>query len=143
MYVFYSSDVACTMIIDPDMRFSTESLHANLWRGNPWAPMNFPFKYFLMLNSVWLIHIKCYQAARETGALQAAKNKLEKQVEELTWRLQLEKRMRVSFLLPFCCCKVMSNLKMLFITDIAISVFAHSSCHLFCPSSKFSFGDLI
>ncbi|KAG6469013.1 hypothetical protein ZIOFF_073710 [Zingiber officinale] len=34
------------------------------------------------------------QAARETGALQAAKNKLEKQVEELTWRLQLEKRMR-------------------------------------------------
>ncbi|KAF9624147.1 hypothetical protein IFM89_008085 [Coptis chinensis] len=35
-------------------------------------------------------------AARETGALQAAKNKLEKQVEELTWRLQLEKRMRDS-----------------------------------------------
>ncbi|PKA52778.1 hypothetical protein AXF42_Ash001759 [Apostasia shenzhenica] len=35
------------------------------------------------------------QAARETGALQAAKNKLEKQVEELTWRLQLERRMRV------------------------------------------------
>ncbi|KAM1265774.1 hypothetical protein ACFX2J_035417 [Malus domestica] len=34
------------------------------------------------------------QAARETGALQAAKNKLEKQVEELTWRLQLEKRIR-------------------------------------------------
>ncbi|KAF3667539.1 Myosin-9 [Capsicum annuum] len=34
------------------------------------------------------------KAARETGALQAAKNKLEKQVEELTWRLQLEKRMR-------------------------------------------------
>jgi hypothetical protein len=37
----------------------------------------------------------CSQAAKETGALQAAKNKLEKQVEELTWRLQLEKRMRV------------------------------------------------
>ncbi|KAF6168634.1 hypothetical protein GIB67_005246 [Kingdonia uniflora] len=33
-------------------------------------------------------------AAKETGALQAAKNKLEKQVEELTWRLQLEKRLR-------------------------------------------------
>ncbi|CAN1233427.1 XI-E [Linum perenne] len=32
--------------------------------------------------------------ARETGALKEAKNKLEKQVEELTWRLQLEKRMR-------------------------------------------------
>ncbi|CAF2052172.1 BnaA09g50650D [Brassica napus] len=33
-------------------------------------------------------------AAKQTGALQEAKNKLEKQVEELTWRLQLEKRMR-------------------------------------------------
>ncbi|KAE8685054.1 Myosin-11 [Hibiscus syriacus] len=38
---------------------------------------------------------KLKMAARETGALQAAKNKLEKQVEELTWRLQLEKRLRV------------------------------------------------
>ncbi|WOL13269.1 myosin-8-like isoform X2 [Canna indica] len=37
---------------------------------------------------------KLKMAARETGALQAAKNQLEKQVEELTWRLQLEKRMR-------------------------------------------------
>ncbi|CAH2051167.1 unnamed protein product [Thlaspi arvense] len=34
-------------------------------------------------------------AAKETGALQAAKSKLEKQVEDLTWRLQLEKRKRV------------------------------------------------
>ncbi|KAL5572417.1 hypothetical protein UlMin_022014 [Ulmus minor] len=33
-------------------------------------------------------------AARETGALKEAKDKLEKRVEELTWRLQLEKRMR-------------------------------------------------
>ncbi|XVE81493.1 hypothetical protein DITRI_Ditri15bG0068800 [Diplodiscus trichospermus] len=33
-------------------------------------------------------------AAKETGALQEAKSKLEKEVEELTWRLQLEKRMR-------------------------------------------------
>ncbi|XP_039805225.1 myosin-8-like isoform X2 [Panicum virgatum] len=37
---------------------------------------------------------KLKMAAKETGALQAAKNKLEKQVEELTWRLQLEKRIR-------------------------------------------------
>lgn len=37
-----------------------------------------------------------YQAARETGALQEAKNKLEKRVEELTWRLQIEKRLRVN-----------------------------------------------
>lgn len=39
------------------------------------------------------------QAAKETGALQAAKNKLEKQVEDLTLRLQLERRTRVCHLL--------------------------------------------
>ncbi|GKB78958.1 myosin-17-like protein, partial [Tanacetum coccineum] len=33
-------------------------------------------------------------AARESGALKEAKDKLEKRVEELTWRLQLEKRQR-------------------------------------------------
>ncbi|XP_015576558.1 myosin-11 isoform X1 [Ricinus communis] len=37
---------------------------------------------------------KLKMEARETGALKEAKNKLEKQVEELTWRLQLEKRLR-------------------------------------------------
>lgn len=40
------------------------------------------------------------QAARDTGALKEAKDKLEKRVEELTWRLQLEKRLRVKFM--FC-----------------------------------------
>lgn len=35
------------------------------------------------------------QAAKETGALQAAKEKLEKEVEELTLLLQQEKHMRV------------------------------------------------
>ncbi|XP_031488520.1 myosin-17-like [Nymphaea colorata] len=38
---------------------------------------------------------KLKMAARETGALKEAKDKLEKRVEELTWRLQLEKRSRV------------------------------------------------
>ncbi|XP_059432809.1 myosin-17-like [Corylus avellana] len=33
-------------------------------------------------------------AARETGALKEAKDKLEKRVEELSWRLQFEKRLR-------------------------------------------------
>ncbi|KAF9609184.1 hypothetical protein IFM89_013574 [Coptis chinensis] len=33
-------------------------------------------------------------AARDTGALREAKDKLEKRVEELTWRLELEKHMR-------------------------------------------------
>ncbi|XP_042488470.1 myosin-17-like [Macadamia integrifolia] len=37
---------------------------------------------------------KLKMAARETGALKEMKDKLEKKVEELTWRLQLEKRLR-------------------------------------------------
>ncbi|KAI4335254.1 hypothetical protein L6164_013918 [Bauhinia variegata] len=37
---------------------------------------------------------KLKMAARETGALKEAKDKLEKRVEELTWRLQIEKRLR-------------------------------------------------
>ncbi|KAH9321117.1 hypothetical protein KI387_015756, partial [Taxus chinensis] len=35
-------------------------------------------------------------SARETGALQEAKNKLEKRCEELTWRLKFEKRLRAA-----------------------------------------------
>ncbi|XP_019055618.1 PREDICTED: myosin-12-like isoform X2 [Nelumbo nucifera] len=38
---------------------------------------------------------KLRMAARETGALKEAKDKLEKRVEELTWRLEFEKHMRV------------------------------------------------
>ncbi|KAK6126771.1 hypothetical protein DH2020_039479 [Rehmannia glutinosa] len=37
---------------------------------------------------------KLKMAARETGALKEAKDKLEKKVEELTWRVQFEKRLR-------------------------------------------------
>ncbi|KAK9684902.1 hypothetical protein RND81_10G241200 [Saponaria officinalis] len=37
---------------------------------------------------------KLKMAARETGALKEAKDKLEKTVEDLTWRLQLEKRLK-------------------------------------------------
>ncbi|GAB2226409.1 hypothetical protein Drorol1_Dr00022214 [Drosera rotundifolia] len=37
---------------------------------------------------------KLKMAARETGALKEAKDKLKKKVEELTWRLQFEKRQR-------------------------------------------------
>ena len=42
------------------------------------------------------------QEARQMGNLQEAKTKLEKQCEELTWRLQLEKRMRVRSLSMLC-----------------------------------------
>ncbi|KAI4333233.1 hypothetical protein L6164_018067 [Bauhinia variegata] len=38
---------------------------------------------------------KLRMAARETGALKEAKDKLEKRVEELTWRLDIEKNLRV------------------------------------------------
>uniref|UniRef100_A0A803M7T1 Myosin XI n=1 Tax=Chenopodium quinoa TaxID=63459 RepID=A0A803M7T1_CHEQI len=37
---------------------------------------------------------KIMQASKETGALKEAKDKLEKKVEDLTWRLQFEKRLR-------------------------------------------------
>lgn len=35
------------------------------------------------------------QEANEAGALRVAKSKLEKQLEDLTWRLHLEKKLRV------------------------------------------------
>eukprot|EP00257_Ricinus_communis_P024459 XP_025011873.1 myosin-12 isoform X1 [Ricinus communis] len=38
---------------------------------------------------------KLRMAARETGALKEAKDKLEKRVEELTWRLEFEKQLRI------------------------------------------------
>ncbi|KAI5603286.1 hypothetical protein BDE02_01G209600 [Populus trichocarpa] len=38
---------------------------------------------------------KLRMAARETGALKEAKDKLEKRVEELTWRLEFEKHLRL------------------------------------------------
>lgn len=41
------------------------------------------------------MHIDVLQAANEAGALRLAKTKLEKRLEDLEWRLQLEKRLRV------------------------------------------------
>ncbi|CAI5962950.1 unnamed protein product [Closterium sp. NIES-65] len=58
-------------------------------------------KSALVLQSSWrgraarLELKKLKHDAKQTGALQEAKTKLEKQCEELTWRLQLEKRMRL------------------------------------------------
>ena len=49
----------------------------------------------MVITQRFLIFLISLQAAKETGALQAAKTMLEKQVEELTCQLQLEKRMRV------------------------------------------------
>ncbi|PON86367.1 Myosin [Trema orientale] len=58
-------------------------------------------KATLALQCLWRAKIarkelrKLRMAARETGALKEAKDKLEKRVEELTWRLEFEKHLRV------------------------------------------------
>lgn len=55
----------------------------------------------LILQCLWRGRIgrmelrKLRMAARETGALKEAKDKLEKKVEELTWRLDFEKHLRI------------------------------------------------
>lgn len=55
----------------------------------------------LILQCLWRARIarkelrKLRMEARETGALKEAKDKLEKRVEELTWRLDVEKHLRV------------------------------------------------
>ncbi|KAG8391355.1 hypothetical protein BUALT_Bualt01G0179200 [Buddleja alternifolia] len=41
------------------------------------------------------VEILLIQEARDTGALKEAKDKLEKRVEELTWRLDIEKHLRI------------------------------------------------
>lgn len=45
------------------------------------------------------LSISFLQEANEAGALRLAKSKLEKQLEDLTLRLQLEKRLRVWLIL--------------------------------------------
>ncbi|XP_022152731.1 myosin-12 [Momordica charantia] len=58
-------------------------------------------KATLSLQCLWRARIarkelkKLKMAARETGALKEAKDKLEKRVEELTWRLEFEKHLRM------------------------------------------------
>ncbi|XP_061353959.1 myosin-12 [Gastrolobium bilobum] len=53
------------------------------------------------LQCLWRVKVarkelrKLKMAARETGALKEAKDKLEKRVEELTWRLDIEKHLRI------------------------------------------------
>jgi myosin-5 len=51
--------------------------------------------------AISVLFMNLLQAARETGALKEAKDKLEKRVEELTWRLGLEKRLRVPVICSF------------------------------------------
>ena len=58
-----------------------------------------PSTFYTMAQNIISVYHDNLQAARETGALKEAKDKLEKRVEELTWRLGLEKRLRVISLL--------------------------------------------
>ncbi|XP_021662313.2 myosin-12 [Hevea brasiliensis] len=58
-------------------------------------------KATLTLQCLWRAKVarkelrKLRMAARETGALKEAKDKLEKRVEELTWRVEFEKHLRI------------------------------------------------
>ncbi|OAY44713.1 hypothetical protein MANES_08G174100v8 [Manihot esculenta] len=58
-------------------------------------------KATLTLQCLWRARVarkelrKLRMAARETGALKEAKDKLEKRVEELTWRLEFERHLRI------------------------------------------------
>lgn len=72
------------------------------WRGfHARSTYNQQKKANLVLQCLWRSRIarkelrKLKMAARETGALKEAKDKLEKRVEELTWRIEFEKHLRV------------------------------------------------
>ncbi|CDP07639.1 unnamed protein product [Coffea canephora] len=72
------------------------------WRGfHAVTAYNQQKKATLTLQCLWRARIarkelrKLRMAARETGALKEAKDKLEKRVEELTWRLEFEKHLRI------------------------------------------------
>ena len=57
------------------------------------AQIYYGYKAFIIF--LVIICFNIWQEANETGALRLAKSKLEKQLEDLTWRLQLEKKLRV------------------------------------------------
>lgn len=63
------------------------------------------------------------QAAKETGALQAAKDMLEKQVEELTLRLEQEKQMRVHLFPVYIYTRYSNNAPMLLLGCMYIYVY--------------------
>ncbi|XP_047338163.1 myosin-12 isoform X2 [Impatiens glandulifera] len=72
------------------------------WRGNhALSAYKQQKKATLILQCLWRSKVarrelrKLKMAARETGALQEAKDKLEKRVEELTWRVDFEKHLRI------------------------------------------------
>ncbi|KAJ0961738.1 hypothetical protein J5N97_000057 [Dioscorea zingiberensis] len=79
---------AATMIQTPWRRHRAQSYYKKL----RWAAIVTQCRWRGRLARRELRKLK--MAARETGALKEAKDKLEKTVEELTWRLQLEKRLR-------------------------------------------------
>ena len=81
-----------------DKGLREESSESSRW----YIYISYPLQSFNFLycgTNIISVYHDNLQAARETGALKEAKDKLEKRVEELTWRLGLEKRLRVISLL--------------------------------------------
>lgn len=82
-----------------------------------------------MLQILFLIvyfSVYLHQEANETGALRLAKSKLEKQLDELTWRLHLEKKIRV--LLPEKKNNVMEGLCVVNLNPSIPKVFLNEIC---------------
>ncbi|KAL6326958.1 hypothetical protein AAG906_012642 [Vitis piasezkii] len=83
-------------------RTKAATLIQTQWRGfQAFSAYNQQKKATLTLQCLWRGRAarkelrKLRMAARETGALKEAKDKLEKRVEELTWRLEFEKHLRI------------------------------------------------
>ncbi|XP_022859055.1 myosin-12-like isoform X1 [Olea europaea var. sylvestris] len=88
-YRWRRQNKAATIIQTEWRRFHALSVHNRVKKAN------------ITLQCLWRARIarkelrKLRMAARETGALKEAKDKLEKRVEELSWRLDFEKRLRI------------------------------------------------
>lgn len=80
---------ACGEHVLQERNFESSKWFVQLYSWNP----SYSCVYVNAMSSKKIWNGK--QEARETGALKEAKDKLEKRVEELTWRLDVEKHLRV------------------------------------------------
>ncbi|CAK9144802.1 unnamed protein product [Ilex paraguariensis] len=90
-----------TLILKADYSINSCPLQTQWRRFHALSAYNQQKKANLTLQCLWRARVarkelrKLRMAARETGALKEAKDKLEKRVEELTWRLDFEKHLRI------------------------------------------------
>ncbi|KAL9368088.1 hypothetical protein Peur_039287 [Populus x canadensis] len=98
---FYTNLQASTIVIQTGMR-AMAARNEYRYRRRTKAAIIIQHKIAtLALQCLWRARTarkelrKLRMAARETGALKEAKDKLEKRVEELTWRLEFEKHLRL------------------------------------------------